>query len=63
MHQNSFVLIYYRMAVGLVLVVLVVCCAVANGKQPHILVVVADDFGWHDIGYHGSEIKTPNLDR
>ena len=24
--------------------------------------VLADDYGWNDIGYHGSEIKTPNLD-
>ena len=30
--------------------------------QPHILFVLADDYGWNDIGYHGSEIKTPNLD-
>ncbi len=31
--------------------------------QPHILFVLADDYGWNDIGYHGSEIKTPNLDQ
>ncbi|WAR10026.1 ARSJ-like protein, partial [Mya arenaria] len=32
-------------------------------KQPHILLVVADDYGFHDIGYHASEIRTPNLDK
>lgn len=32
-------------------------------KPPNILLVVADDYGFHDIGYHGSEIKTPNLDK
>ena len=32
-------------------------------KQPHILFIVADDFGWNDVGYHGSEIHTPTLDR
>ena len=31
-------------------------------KQPHILLIIADDYGWNDIGYHGSEIKTPTLD-
>lgn len=29
----------------------------------NILLIVVDDLGWHDIGYHGSEIRTPNLDR
>jgi len=24
---------------------------------------VADDYGYNDIGYHGSELKTPNLDK
>ncbi|XP_070844413.1 arylsulfatase B-like [Chaetodon trifascialis] len=31
--------------------------------QPHIVFILADDFGWHDVGYHGSEIRTPNLDK
>lgn len=32
-------------------------------KPPHILFIVADDYGWHDVGYHDSEIHTPNLDK
>lgn len=24
--------------------------------------IVADDMGWADVGYHGSKIKTPNID-
>ena len=31
-------------------------------RQPNILVIVSDNQGWRDIGYNGSEIKTPTLD-
>jgi arylsulfatase A-like enzyme len=31
--------------------------------RPHIVFIVADDMGWKDVGYHGSEIRTPHLDR
>ena len=32
-------------------------------KRPNILLVVADDMGWTDLGAFGSEIETPNLDQ
>jgi len=31
--------------------------------RPHILYIMSDDQGWKDVGFHGSDIKTPNLDR
>ncbi|WP_298647582.1 arylsulfatase [uncultured Proteiniphilum sp.] len=34
-----------------------------TGKRPNIVIVLADDLGWGDVGYHGSHIQTPNLDR
>uniref|UniRef100_A0A4W3K161 Arylsulfatase B n=1 Tax=Callorhinchus milii TaxID=7868 RepID=A0A4W3K161_CALMI len=30
---------------------------------PHLVYVLADDFGWGDVGYHGSQLRTPVLDR
>jgi arylsulfatase len=36
--------------------------AAGADKRPNILLVVADDMGWTDLGSFGSEISTPNLD-
>lgn len=30
--------------------------------RPNILLIVADDLGWNDLGYQGSEIHTPRID-
>ncbi|XP_026211186.1 arylsulfatase B [Anabas testudineus] len=37
--------------------------SVFAAQQPHIVFILADDFGWYDVGYHSSEIRTPHLDR
>jgi arylsulfatase len=58
------------------LLVLVVVCLLASrgapsaarqrlaaGSRPNVLIIVADDLGYTDLGVFGSEIHTPNLDR
>ena len=37
--------------------------ATGRPAKPNIVILVADDMGWADVGYHGSTIRTPNIDR
>ena len=31
--------------------------------RANVVLIVADDLGWNDVGYHGSEIETPRIDQ
>ena len=34
-----------------------------RNRRPNFVVITCDDAGWGDFGYHGSVIRTPNIDR
>lgn len=49
------------LAFRLALAAVVVRCA--GAAKPHVVLLVLDDLGWADVGYHGSNFPTPNIDR
>jgi arylsulfatase A-like enzyme len=52
-----------RFAFALLLAALTGSTGALAAARPNILYITADDLGWKDVGYHGSSIRTPTLDR
>ena len=50
------------MPLAIALALLVICGHTQAADKPNIIVIMADDLGNADLGYRGSEIKTPNID-
>jgi len=38
-------------------------CFSQESRKPNVIIIVADDLGWGDVGFHESNIRTPNLDQ
>ena len=53
--------------VKILIFLLVSCCAFsvfAQPQKPNIIFIMADDLGWQDVGFMGSQwFETPNLDK
>jgi arylsulfatase len=58
--MNQFV--HLLIAVMLLLGRCLVEAAENQPAKPNILLILADDLGWSDLGCYGGEIQTPNLD-
>ena len=41
----------------------VAAASAATARKPNLLLILADDLGFSDLGCFGGEIETPNLDR
>jgi arylsulfatase A-like enzyme len=37
--------------------------AIAETTRPNIVYILADDMGWKDVGFNGSDIRTPQMDK
>lgn len=51
-----------KINLSLFFLVLLMTVHLSAQKQPNIILIMADDMGYSDIGCYGGEIKTPNLD-
>jgi arylsulfatase A-like enzyme len=45
------------------LLVLLSTVGTQAAERPNILIIVADDLGWHDVPWHGAEYAMPHLDK
>ena len=55
---------YHIMKIKTLFCLFLIGSVLAIGQsRPNVIIVMADDMGWSDIGCYGSEIETPNLDR
>lgn len=34
-----------------------------EGAKPNVITIIIDDAGWKDVGYHGGDIATPEIDK
>jgi len=54
---------FARTILAVIAVSILASAQVAAFERPNVVVIVADDLGWADVGYHGGNIDTPSLDR
>lgn len=53
---------YFHFSFSLLIIVSLFSCSEEIKKRPNIVLIVADDLGYADIGAYGGDIDTPNID-
>ena len=41
---------------------IVVAASAQESERPNVIVIISDDQGWADIGYHNPKVYSPRLD-
>jgi len=56
---------HWRLNIGIIFSVLIVSagCQTALDKRPNIVIIMADDMGFSDLGCYGGEINTAHIDQ
>ena len=44
-------------------ILFLMCVSALAAEKPNVVILLADDLGWKDIGVYGGPVKTPNLDK
>ncbi|HBJ82806.1 MAG TPA: arylsulfatase, partial [Verrucomicrobiales bacterium] len=53
-----------RLSISVILMaVSALSCKAQTPERPNVLVIIADDLGWNDVGFHSKSATTPHLDR
>jgi len=60
---NSIVGIATKRGLALTLLIALLGTWAQAVERPNILIIVADDLGWHDVPWHRAEYAMPNLDK
>ena len=52
-----------KLTTYLLMLLAILAAHASASDKPNIVIMVADDLGWADVGYHGGNIDTPSLDK